>query len=428
MKTLDIALKDLLRSFRSLSFIAMGFAIPLVTSGIFYFAFGGLASEQEGFSIPATRVQLVNLDQPVPGLAGYSVGQSLAEILQSDALADLLDVTESPDPAGARAAVDRQQAGVAIILPEDLTRATMDPGGEASIELYQDPTLTLGPGIVTSLVRQVIDGFSGSKIAAEVTFQQLAEHGITADQATLAQTAMSYSAWVQELGGQSQTGEVALLDEHSPSGDAEDQTDLRAGIIGLIMAGMMVFYVYYTGAITTQSLLQEEEGGTLPRLFTTPTAVRSILGGRILATLVTLILQVAVLLILSALVFGIDWGPPLSVALVSLVMILVSASFGLFVTSLLRDTRQAGLVYGGVLTLAGMVGMMGIFTANVPGSASDTFSLGSLVVPQGWGVRAWQLLLEGGGVQDLIWTLLVMIALAVAFYAIGLLRFRKRFA
>ena len=40
------------------------------------------------------------------------------------------------------------------------------------------------------------------------------------------------------------------------------------------MGGMMIFYAFFTGASTGQTILQEEEEGTLPRLFTTPTPQR----------------------------------------------------------------------------------------------------------------------------------------------------------
>ncbi len=427
MKTLDIARKDLLRSFRSVSFVGMGFAIPLLVSGIFYFAFGGLSGE-EGFSVPRTSVQLVNLDEPVPGLAGFSAGQTIVDILGSDDLAELVELTVVADAESARAAVDRQEAGVALILPAGLTQAALGAGQEATIEAYQDPTLSIGPGIITGIVKRALDGFSGSKIAADVSARQLASRGRAVNQHTFMLIALNYGIWAETLEGESQSGDGALVEVRSPFGEGEEQTDLRTGIISTIMAGMMVFYVYYTGALSAHTLLQEEEGGTLGRLFTTPTRTGSILGGRLIATLVTLVLQVAVLLVLSALVFGIDWGPPLPVVLVALVLVVTAASLGLCLSSLIKDTRQAGLVFGGVLTLAGMVGMMGIFAANVGGSAKEAVGIVSLLVPQGWGVKAWQLLLEGGGVRDVAWTLLVTLALAAVFFGIGLLRFRKRFA
>ena len=64
----------------------------------------------------------------------------------------------------------------------------------------------------------------------------------------------------------------------------------------------------------------------------------------------------------------------------------------------------------------------------VTGATGGAFEIVSLLVPQGWAVRAWQLIQAGGGVGDVLVTLLVMLGLAAVFFAVGLLRFRKRFA
>jgi len=47
----------------------------------------------------------------------------------------------------ARLAVDKQQAGAAIIIPADFSEQFSSLTGHATIEMYKDPTLTLGPGI-----------------------------------------------------------------------------------------------------------------------------------------------------------------------------------------------------------------------------------------------------------------------------------------
>lgn len=424
MKTIDIACKDLLRSVRSASFLAFGFAVPLLVSGLFYFAFGGMASGEGGFDLPGTRVQVVNQDQ---GQMGFSVGQTLIEILRSEGLAGLLQVTEVADPAGARAAVDRQEAGVAILIPPDLTAAVFDPERQAAIELYHDPTLTLGPGIVKSVVQQLVDGFAGSKIAIQVAHEQLAGRGMALDAATARSIALEYGEWAAAM-GESRRREAGPLVEVRPPTGVQEPPDLRTGIIHLIMAGMLVFYAFFTGTSSAQSLLQEEETGTLPRLFTTPTPVSAVLGGRILSSLATLVVQVGVLLGVSALIFGIRWGALLPLGLVTLGLVLLAGSFGLFLISLLKDNRYVGIVTGGGLTLTGMLGMVGIFTTNVPGASRGVFDTVSLLVPQGWAVRGYQQLAEGGGVGDVLLPVAVMLALSGAFFAIGVLRFRRRFA
>jgi len=414
MKVLDIAWKDLIRSFRSLFFLFFGLAVPLLMSGLFYLAFGGISSDDEGFDLSVTEVQVVNLDEE-----GFG-GQLLVGILQDESLADLLHVTAVDDAASARAAVDRQEAGVAVIIPSDFTAAVTDPQGQAAVEVYCDPTLTLGPGIVAGIVRQVVDGFAGSQIAVGVASERLGAAGVTVDATTEMGIAMRYAAWASGQHGENS------LQVRAPASAPETSAAVR--IIGPIMAAMMVMYVFYTAAASCLSLLEEQEKGTLPRLFTTPITRAEVLGGQFISAFVLLVFQIAVLLGVSAAVFGIQWGAPLPVALVTLGMIVCAIGLGILITALLKNTRQTGVIYGGVLTVAGMLGMIRVFTGNVAGASGHVFDVVSLFVPHGWAVRGWLALQQGAGVSEVLPTVAVMLTVGVAFFTFGVVRMTRRLA
>jgi ABC-2 type transport system permease protein len=195
----------------------------------------------------------------------------------------------------------------------------------------------------------------------------------------------------------------------------------------LIVTGMMVFYVFFTGAASAQSILREEEAGTLPRLFTTPTPQSTVLGGKLLSVFLLLVVQVVMLLTVSRLLFGVRWGAPLPVALAILGLVILASSFGIFVTSWLKDTRQGGIVFGGVYTVLGMVGMLPVFASGVPGT-SGVMERASLIVPQGWGIRVWRLLLEGSGLFGILPTIAVMVGAGALFFALGVIKFNRRYA
>jgi ABC-2 type transport system permease protein len=428
MKLLDIAFKDLYRSFRNAMFLVFGLLLPLLTAGLFYFAFGGSSSGDAEFELPLTRVVVVNLDQPSGGFAG---GETLLGILR-ESIPGVLQVTEAGDWPTARQAVDRQQAAVAVLIPAGFTAAALSPNGESAIELYQDPTLTLGPGIVRTIVNGFVDALSGSRIAASTAYEQISAQGVVPDPRQIETVALQYAAWVTGLAGTdldqtAQSPNPSLFDLQPVTGGGQQSTGDVASILGQIMAGMMVFYVFFTGAATAQSILQEEEDGTLPRLFTTPTSHTAILGGKFAATFALLAVQVSMLVLVSSLVFGINWGPPRAVALVIASLVVLASSFGIFITSLLKDVRQSGIIYGGVMTVMGMIGMIGVFTA---GAASTPAAVrqAALIVPQGWAVRSWQLLLDGAPVAQLLLTVAVMLVAGIAFFAAGVLRFQKRYA
>ena len=185
MKAIDIAIKDLKHSFRSATGIVFMFAIPLMVTGLFYFMFGNIA-DNGGFSLPKTKVIIANLDEGGPkiqvspkdipgGKKAKTMGELVVNILQSKDMADLIEVAFAPDAATAQHAVDSQQAQVALIIPADFSKQFADLEGRAVIEFYQDPTLTIGPAIMRSILDRFMDGMSGVKIAANLFIDEAAD-------------------------------------------------------------------------------------------------------------------------------------------------------------------------------------------------------------------------------------------------------------
>lgn len=417
MKLLAITLKDLRRSFRSFFSITFMFGVPLLVTALFWFIFGSLGGdEEEGFTLPPATVHVVNLDEGQALGRGESLGATVVDLLQSEAFATLMTVTEAPDEAEARAAVGRGEAGVALVIPADFTASLTGPGKSTTVGLYTDPGLTIGPQVVAAVVRQLVDDLAAKTIGAEVTLAQLHEAGLEPD-----------AALIGEVVRATQAETAPALNVVAP-GISETEADEGNGIgalLAVIMGGMMVFYAFFTGASAMQTILVEDEEGTLPRLFTTPTPRAVIIAGKVLAVVVTLVVQVTVLLLLGRLVFGIDWGEGLPVALAAAGLVMVAATTGVFLISFLKNRRQAGVVFGGVLTLTGMLGLISVFTAGSPQAA--TMERVSLLVPQGWAIRAFRIA-EGGAGGDLALTLGALLAWSLVFAAIGIVRLQRRFA
>jgi hypothetical protein len=210
----------------------MMFVAPLLVTGLLYFAFGNASGEQGGFSLPVTRVRVANLDQP-QGI-DLAAGRLLLQYLQSEELAGLVKATLSPDEASARAAVERREADVALIIPANFTAAVMAPNVRASVTLYHDPVQTVGPRVLGTVVGSYLDGFSGSKIAAEVADHQLAERGLAADPRIVAGVAERYAEWAEITGHEGETVNATLV-TRSPIGEnpAAPSQNLFLAPIGL---------------------------------------------------------------------------------------------------------------------------------------------------------------------------------------------------
>jgi ABC-2 type transport system permease protein len=420
MKILDIAFKDIKRSLRSGFGVVMMFIVPIMIPGIIYAAFGGAldgGADSGGFDIAVTRVVVTNLDRATDP----SAGAILTEFLRSDDLKALLQTTVVDDEATARSRVSTQQADVAVIIPADFSQAAFLGNDDSNIVLYHDPTLTVGPLIVKQLLAQFADGFSGARIALDVAEQQLGALDAATAQAIATQYAQRVQAQAQ--GQQQQSGQHPLLTIQAPPSKATNQG--TASMMASMMAGMLVFFAFYTAASMAQTILKEDEDGTLPRLFTTPTARATILGGKFTAIFLMVIVQVLVVMLISSLLFKITWGDPLLVALSIVGLVICAAGFGLFLLSFIKNTRQAGPMIGGVLTVTAMLG--GLYSMTIPNAPAFMDTL-SLFLPQGWVIRSWKVTLNGGQLLDVLLPVVVAVAIGAVLFGMGTLNFRKRYA
>jgi ABC-type multidrug transport system permease subunit len=93
--------------------------------------------------------------------------------------------------------------------------------------------------------------------------------------------------------------------------------------------------------------------------------------------------------------------------------------------SLLRDSRQTGIVLGGVMTFTGMVG--GLFTTGIENIPSFMEIL-QKIVPQGWALQMWQAVVAGAAPSQIILPVLVLLSAGIIFFGIAIFRFQRRFA
>jgi len=411
MKPLDIALKDLRSALRSRVIIGMSLVIPLLIVGLIFLAFGGLTGSHKpqttNYQLPVTSVVVANLDRPVAGMPDF--GEFLVNFLGDSSLKGLVRVTRTSDEASARTAVRNRKAGVAIIIPEGFSQAVVLRDARATVHLVQDPVLVVGPGIVRSLVEQFLDGFSGSKLAA-----RLAGGG----RERQAAAGSAYAQWAM-----AQDGRPAVSVQEPVV--VEQPTNVLAFVMGRVMAGMMIFFSFYSAAAVAMTIIKEDEDGTLARLFATPTTKAAVLGGKFLSVLLTVAVQVTVLMLAARLAFGVRWGRLELVAPVALGMMVAASGFGVFLMSFVRTARQTGPVVGGVLSTTGM--LAGLFTPLVPNMPA-VFARIALVFPQGWAMRGVTLALAG--ISDARWfvTVAVLFGAGLLFLLMGTMRARRRFA
>ena len=425
MKILDIAFKDLTRSLRSLFAIGMTVIAPLLVTSLIYLAFGATSAGSPG--LPALKVGIVNLDRAPSGANGETnLGQTIHDMFYDSRVRSWITASDYPDEASARAAVDRQQIGVAVIVPSGFTTDLVENGKTLPVAIVQDPTLTITPLVARDMVQTVLDGFLGGGIALGTIGQREESLGISMTPAQQSSLTQEYGEWY--VGFQQDLldrPDLAVLAMVAPAAGRTSAANPTRSLMGLVMSGMMVFFAFFTGAYSMSSILREQEEGTLARLFTTSTSRTSILAGKFLAVILMVILQGLVLMIAAHFAFGVNWGDPRGAALALVGQVVAAAGLGVLLISFIRNSKQMGPVLGGGLTVLSMLG--GLFTVAVP-NVPETFNLVSQFTPQGWVIKLWHIVLSGQPTADLLSPLAVTVGLGVAMFVLGAAVFRRRFA
>lgn len=424
MKILDIALKDLTRSFRSLFAIGMMVVAPLLITGLIYFAFGSLSKGSA--NVPAVKVGVVNLDT-LPAKSGLEepLGNLIHDMFHDDSVKAWLTAIDYTDEAAARAAVDKQTIGVAVVVPALFTERFLAGGTDAPVLILQDPTLTIGPLVARNMVTSLLDGVAGGGIAYKTVTERQQANGLKPDPAQIPALIGKYRTWYADFQRNLfHNPAKASLVMVAPAAEGSAENAAQK-MLGLVMAGMLIFFAFYTGAYAMMSILRETEEGTLARLFTTPTDRTAILTGKFLAVFLTVILQGLVLMAASHLAFGVNWGDPAGAGLVLVGQVVAATGLGVLLIALVKTSRQAGPVLGAGLTTLGMLG--GLFTVSIPNMPA-AFAALTQFTPQGWVLQGWRMVMNGQPAAELLMPVAVMVAMGAAMFALGAVMFRRRFA
>ena len=111
-----------------------------------------------------------------------------------------------------------------------------------------------------------------------------------------------------------------------------------------VLTGYVTMFVFFSAAMVAGAIVRERQNHTLERLLSNGVRREAVVFGKYLAAIYTGVLQVVVLWTFGILVFQVDLGlAPAAVILVSLLLVLVSAGFGVMLASIGTDRAQRRL-------------------------------------------------------------------------------------
>jgi ABC-2 type transport system permease protein len=186
--------------------------------------------------------------------------------------------------------------------------------------------------------------------------------------------------------------------------------------------GNAVIFAMFFVMFGAGSLVAERESGTLPRLMTTPASKGMIMAGKLLGVYIAAIIQFSIMVLIGALLFGVDWGAePLGIILMIAAFTFSITGLGMLVAALVRTHAQIdGLSTLLIMPLAGLGGAM--WPIEITPLWMQQFA-GFL--PSGLAMRGFHDLISRGlGTQDVLLEVGALLAFGIVFLAIGIWRFK----
>jgi ABC-2 type transport system permease protein len=370
LPALVIAGKDLRQRLRDRSALVLGFLAPVAVAALISFA----------FSSTAFHATVAVVDDDHGPLAGV-----FAEYLEAPDLSEVITVVHADSEADARRRVADGDVDAALLIPIGFSASAH--GGDV-------PPVTVLSSVDFPLAAEV----SGSIVRAFVT-------QLNADRQSVAAAIAAGSP-----------DDLAALAEDAAALRLPEQVELRAAgtksvqPINYFAPAMGIFFTFFAISFGARGYALERQGGTLDRIAVAPLRPGTVLVGKSLATFGYGVASLGTVALVTSLVFGADWGPPLAVLAVIAAMGLVLVCLTALVIVLARSERQAEGI-ASILTF-GLVLLGGNFV--YIGAAPEVMHTLALFTPNGWALRAFTDLSGGAG-----WTAIVQPVLAIlAFCAV----------
>jgi ABC-2 type transport system permease protein len=401
-KLAAIGWKDTLLRFSSKSEWLFFLVLPVVFT---FFIAGGVQAPQPGGD-PRLPVLVVDEDQTALS----------AEVLRAVAASGAVRPVAAESRAVAEQALAEEQAAALLVIPAGL-EAALRAGQPAEVEvrsLPQNLSALAAENALNAALGQAGRALSVARAAtleaervrafdSAAARQAYFDAALAAAQAELAaapaRLAVSQAVPVEAEGGQ-------------PGITAAQQAS----------AGQVITWVFIPLLGVSGALAYERERGTLRRLFTTPTSRATYLLGTIGGQLAIALVQMALLIGSGVFLFRLDWArDPLALGIVLVAFGLAAVALGTTLGTFVKTEQQAAnlsIALGMALALLGGAWYPLELFPEVARRAA-------LALPTRWAMEGLtDLVARGQGVAGILPEAAVLVGFAVAFFAVGVARFR----
>jgi len=412
--TLSVAWKEIQLIAKDRGALAVLFLLPL----LFGTLYGSINLQMAGGGDdPGILLNVCVVNQDA-GIFGQRVTEALDQI--EELRVDTFDTVAEAEGRVAEGAV-----AAAVIIPGEFTR-NIDSYTPTTVEVIVDPAQPESASIVTGIMNQVV---AEVMIWGEVQYgirTILDESGLLVDASAETQRAVeaqNLGVIMTRLNEIRRNPAILLTSEDLEGAKIEDWITT---FFALMFPGITVMFVFFTVGMSGASLLNERETGTLRRLLAAPIPRGAIIAGKMLAYMVLVCLQVAVLFAVASIFFDMPLGEsPVALILLTIMLALVATAMGMMIAALSKTPKQAdniGTVLGFVLAGIGGCIAMGSTPLSRLGGVMGVLSK---LTPHAHAVEGYYSLMgEGATFVQVLPQMGILLAFGLAFFLVARARFR----
>ena len=394
-KIFAIAWKDAIVRFASSSELLFFIILPVVFT---FLLAGGTPSGDED-----PRIRLLVVDE-----ANTAISEQIINELENSTAV----VPEVVAREEAQSQFDERRASAVFMIPAGIDITSL-LSGSAEVELLQQPNninATVAERAVLTAIRRVGSAISAAQNAVN---QREAKQAFTSDAEKQAYFESSLEM-AQSIQGNAPE-RVTVVEAAT-----EDQVeyDPRANS----SAGQLITWVFIPLFGISALFAYERQQGTLRRLLTTPSHKATFLLGTISGQVAMALVQMLLLVGFGILVMKLNWGrEPLALFIILLASALAAAAFGTTMGTFIKTEGQASglsIMFGMVFALMGGCWYpLELFPPAIQNAVK--------VLPTTWAMQGMlDLILRGGGLQEILAETGVLLGFAVLFFSVGVWRFR----
>lgn len=217
-------------------------------------------------------------------------------------------------------------------------------------------------------------------------------------------------------------GATPRLDVRVEKPTGQTYAPLTSGRFQSAASTQLLLFIFINSISGAAWLIETRRLGIARRMLSTPTPLRTIVTGQLLGRLAVALVQAAIIVLGTLVLFGVDWGNPLGTAAVILAFSLVGVGAAVLLGSLFSSEQQAGpvatLLGLGLAALGGSMAPIWIFP--------HTARMIAHVTPHAWANDAFGKLLEhGAGLGGVLLQVGVLLAFAVVLLTVATWQLRR---